>query len=219
MKTVYDLVSIAPRGGFRVVYADPPWKYVVRGKQTAGESRLPDRHYRTMTIKDICAMPVGDLAANSAWLFMWTTWPHLVQALQVMAAWGFEYSSVGFTWVKLRRTHQGELITRRSIHMTTGYTTRKNTEPCLLGRRGSPKRLRADIQEAIFAPVREHSRKPDEAAERIVRYAPGPRVELFAREMRPGFVPWGNEVGKFSQPGDAPAARMEGRSSCAAVSP
>lgn len=100
--------------------------------------------------------------------------------------------------MKLRRNHTGELFTRRSIHMTTGYTTRKNTEPCLLGRRGSPKRLRADIQEAIFSPVREHSRKPDEAAERIVRYAPGPRIELFAREARPGFVGWGNELGKFT---------------------
>ena len=214
-----ELGSLAPKGGFRVVYADPPWKYAARGKQTAGASRLPDRHYRTMTTSDICALPIGDLAASNSWLFMWTTWPHLPAALKVMAAWGFEYSSVGFTWVKLKRTHHGELITRRSVHMTTGYTTRKNTEPCLLGRRGSPKRLRADIQEAIFAPVREHSRKPDEAAERIVRYAPGPRVELFARQERPGFVAWGNETGKFSAPADAPAVRRASRSTLAAISP
>lgn len=199
MSTLVNLAGLAPKGGFKVVYADPPWKYAARGAQTVGASRLPDRHYRTMRHADICAMPIGDLAASSSWLFMWTTWPHLKQALQVMDAWGFEYSSEAFTWIKLKRNHTGELFTRRSIHMTTGYTTRKNTEPCLLGRRGSPKRLRADIQEAIFAPVREHSRKPDEAAERIVRYAPGPRIELFAREARPGFVGWGNELGKFAR--------------------
>jgi N6-adenosine-specific RNA methylase IME4 len=192
-----ELAHLTPKGGFKVIYADPPWKYATRGKQSVGASRLPDRHYVTMKLAEICKLPIGDLAARSSWLFMWTTWPHLVQALQVMKAWGFEYSSNGFTWVKLRRTHAGELMTRRSVHMTTGYTTRKNTEPCLLGRRGQPRRLRADIQEAIFAPVREHSRKPDEAAERIVRYAPGPRLELFAREVRPGFVGWGDELGKF----------------------
>jgi N6-adenosine-specific RNA methylase IME4 len=193
-----QLASLAPKGGFKVVYADPAWKYRPRGKQTAGASRLPDRHYRTMPSAEISELPIGDLAASSSWLFMWTTWPHLQEALGVMKAWGFDYSSVGFTWVKLRRTHASELMTRRSVHMTTGYTTRKNTEPCLLGRRGSPRRLRADIQEVIFAPVREHSRKPDEVAERIVRYAPGPRIELFAREARPGFVGWGDELGKFS---------------------
>lgn len=197
MSSSAELASLAPKGGFKVVYADPPWKYKARGKQTVGASRLPDRHYATMKMADICALPIGDLAASSSWLFMWSTWPHLEQALVVMKAWGFNYSSEGFTWIKLRRTHSGELMTRRSIHMTTGYTTRKNTEPCLLGRRGSPKRLRADIQEAIFAPVREHSRKPDEAAERIVRYAPGPRVELFARQAQPGFIGWGDEMGKF----------------------
>ena len=198
MSSSAELASLVPKGGFKVVYADPPWKYATRGKQTAGASRLPDRHYKTMKVADICALPIGDLAASSSWLFMWSTWPHLEEALTVMKAWGFKYSSEAFTWIKLKRGHTGELMTRRSVHMTTGYTTRKNTEPCLLGRRGSPRRLRADIQEAIFQPVREHSRKPDEAAERIVRYAPGPRVELFARQAQPGFVGWGDEMGKYS---------------------
>lgn len=201
MSSSAELAALAPKGGFKVVYADPPWKYATRGQQTKGASRLPDRHYKTMTLDDIAAMPIGDLASSSSWLFLWTTWPHLEEALAVMKAWGFTYSSEAFTWLKLKRNHSGELFTRRSIHMTTGYTTRKNTEPCLLGRRGSPTRLRADIQEAIIEPIREHSRKPDEAARRIVRYAPGPRIELFAREARPGFTGWGNELGKFVHAG------------------
>ena len=197
MSSSAELAALAPKGGFRVIYADPPWKYATRGRQPAKGSRLPDRHYRTMGLTEIAALPIGDIAARSSWLFMWTTWPFLELALGVMKSWGFEYSSEAFTWVKLKRTHCGELMTKRSVHMTTGYTTRKNTEPCLLGRRGRPRRLRADIQEAIFAPIREHSRKPDEVAERIVRYAPGPRAELFAREERPGFVGWGDQLGKF----------------------
>lgn len=200
MSSSAELAALAPKGGFKVVYADPPWKYATRGKQ-GPTSRLPDRHYPTMKTAEICALPIGDLAASSSWLFLWSTWPHLEHALKVMKAWGFKYSSEGFTWVKLKEKHTGELITRRSVHMTTGYTTRKNTEPCLLGRRGSPKRLRADIQEVIFAPIRDHSRKPDEVAEQIVRYAPGPRVELFARQAQPGFVGWGNELGKFTHVG------------------
>jgi len=188
-----------PKGGFKVVYADPAWKYATRGRQPAKGSRLPDRHYATMTLSEIKAMPVGAIAARSSWVFMWTTWPFLELAIEVLKIWGFQYSSMGFTWVKLKKNHRGELMTRRSIHMTTGYTTRKNTEPCLLGRRGSPKRLDAGVQEAIFQPIREHSRKPDEAAERIVRYAPGPRAELFAREHRPGFVGWGDQMGRFER--------------------
>ena len=86
MKEGDQLASLAPPGGFRVVYADPPWKYATRGKQTAGASRLPDRHYKTMRFDDICAMPIGDLAASSSWLFLWTTWPHLEEALAVMKA-------------------------------------------------------------------------------------------------------------------------------------
>lgn len=197
MSSSAELLAQLPKGGFKVLYADPPWKYATRGQVIVGQSRLPDRHYKTMPTAKICALPIGDLAAKNCWLFLWSTWPHLEHALRVMKAWGFEYSSIGFSWVKLKRGHTGELMTRRSVHMLTGYTTRKNTEPCFLGRRGAPKRNRADIQEAVFAPVREHSRKPDEVAQRIVRYASGPRVELFARQAQPGFVGWGDELGKF----------------------
>lgn len=191
-----QLLALRPKGGFRLGYADPAWQYATRGKQGAS-SRLPDRHYKTMPTADICALPVSQIMADDAWLFIWSPWAFLEQVLRVIKAWDFEFSSIGFTWVKLRRGHTGELMTRRSVHMTTGYTTRKNTEPCWIARRGSPKRNHADIQEVVFAPIREHSRKPDEVARRIVRYGSGPRVELFARQAQPGFVGWGDELGKF----------------------
>jgi N6-adenosine-specific RNA methylase IME4 len=104
-------------------------------------------------------------------------------------------------WVKTKKSAANGLpfgITADSLHRGMGYTTRKNAEDCLLFRVGAPKRLAADIDEVIFAPVREHSRKPGEAIERIERFCAGPHVELFARETRPGWDSWGDEVGKFA---------------------
>jgi N6-adenosine-specific RNA methylase IME4 len=98
--------------------------------------------------------------------------------------------------------------------MGLGYTTRKASEPCLLGRRGSPPRLSRDIVDVILAPVREHSRKPDEFYERVEQFAPGPYLNLFARERRQGWDAWGDERDKFDgvvrhTPPDAVAAEPE----------
>ena len=92
---------------------------------------------------EIKALPVATIAARDCHLFFWTTGPHLPQALTVLCAWGFRYSGIAFTWIKLKRnTDLGELIplgqVDASLHLGLGYTTRKNTEVCLLGRRGSP---------------------------------------------------------------------------------
>jgi N6-adenosine-specific RNA methylase IME4 len=81
-----------------------------------------------------------------------------------------------------------------------GFTTRKNAEDCLLFRTGRPQRLARDVPEVIISPVREHSRKPEEAFARIERFCPGPRVELFAREHREGWDAWGEEAGLFNDP-------------------
>jgi N6-adenosine-specific RNA methylase IME4 len=152
-----------------------------------------------MTLADIKALPVGQIAGPDCWLLLWTTGPHLPQAFEVMKAWGFRYSSFGFVWVKLRRSYRQDRlgILPSDIAMGLGYTTRKASEPCLLGRRGNPRRLRNDVRDVIIAPVREHSRKPDEFYERVEQFAAGPRLELFAREHRQGWDGWGNELDKF----------------------
>lgn len=184
------------RGSYNVIEADPPWTFKTRSKK--GEGRCPQAHYETMTIKDISALPVASLAAKNCHLFLWTTGPHLSVALNVMRAWGFKYSGIGFTWAKLKRSvGSASRFTTNCFHVGMGYTTRKNAEFCLLGKRGSPKRLRKDIRELIIAPVREHSRKPDEAYRRICQFADGPRIALFTRETRPGFDCWGLEHGIF----------------------
>jgi len=186
--------------GFNVVCADPPWAFKTRGKD--GEGRAPQ--YDVMTLADIKAMPVETIAARHAHLFMWITGPFLMRASEVMKAWGFKYSGVGFTWIKLKRSHnEGQLrlvaATESDLHVGMGYTTRKNAEFCLLGRRGSPQRLAKDVREVIMSPRREHSRKPDEFFDRVERYAEGPYVELFARESRPGWSTWGNQATKFDK--------------------
>ncbi len=187
-----------PRASANVIYADPAWRYSVFSKK--GEAKSASRHYETMPLADICALPVADLAAPSAHLFLWATAPHLRQAFTVMDAWGFSYSSVAFVWGKLNRSHQISprlFLADCDAFMGMGHTTRQNAEFVLLGRRGAPKRKVKSIRQMVFSPVREHSRKPDEVRALIERYADGPRVELFARTKADGWMVWGNETSKF----------------------
>jgi N6-adenosine-specific RNA methylase IME4 len=186
-----------PPGPFGAVYADPPWNF--KNYSAKGDGRSPSRHYDTMTLADIKALPVADVCAKDCHLFLWTTQPHLQQAFEVMTSWGFKYSSIAFTWVKLNRSAPTLFMDYRSFHVGLGKTTRKNTEVCLLGRRGSPQRLSAAVRELIISPVREHSRKPEDAAKRIEEYAPGPYLEMFARSERGGqWSSWGNQTDRFA---------------------
>lgn len=179
------------RGYAGAILADPPWPF--RTWSARGRGRAPDRHYRsTMTLDEIKALPVGELAAPDSVLLLWATCPSLIAALDVIAAWGFVYKTTGFVWMK--QTKQGD-----RLHIGCGYWTRANGEMCLLATRGKPKRLHADVPQAILAPRRENSRKPDCVHDRIERLVAGPYVELFARAKRPGWHCWGNETTKFRE--------------------
>lgn len=182
-------------GGYAVIEADPPWNYKVFSKK--GEARSAEAHYSTMSLDDICSLPVAQLAAKDCHLFLWGTRACLPHALRVMNAWGFEFSSMAFVWIKLNRRAPLLFLDKRSFLMGMGHTTRANAEYVLLGRRGPPKRLRKDVRELVIAPVREHSRKPDEVYDRIEQYAAGPYLRLFARKQRAGWTSWGNETSKF----------------------
>lgn len=191
---------------FGVVLADPPWafKSYAASKNPQSE-RDVERHYPTIKLAQIKTVPVATLAAKTGChLFLWATGPCLPQALEVMSAWGFKYSGVAFTWIKLKKSHnQNQLRILPTVdsdfHVGLGFTTRKNAEFCLLGRRGNARRLARDVRELIIAPRREHSRKPDEVYGRIERYATGPYIELFARQRRPGWTSWGDEIQKFGE--------------------
>lgn len=185
--TVEDLDLLTKSGKkFGVIYADPPWEFkVYSGK---GKSRSADRHYATQGIEWIKSLPIEALAADDCALFLWAVMPELPGALDVIKAWGFEYKTVGFTWIKQVS------LDNKNLAWGMGYWTRANAEVCLLATRGSPKRQARDVHQVIMAPVGEHSRKPEEASARIERLLPGPYLELFGRRPMPGWTVWGNQI-------------------------
>ena len=192
---------------YAAIVADPPWHFRARTaiqSQNPGSRRDAERHYQTMSLEHIKSLPVSGLAADDCHLFLWTTGPNLKQSFEVMEAWGFRYSTLAFTWVKLKRSFDARQFRftatlESDLHVGLGLTTRKNCEWVLLGRRGNPKRIAKDVREVIMAPVREHSRKPDELFARVERYCVGPYLELFARQTRPGWTTWGLEKTKFDK--------------------
>ena len=204
--TMTDVFADLPRNHYKAIVADPPWHFRARTALQVGNwtsRRDAEKHYAVMGLDDIKAMPVRDLAAKDSHLFIWTTGPCLRQTFEVIEAWGFRYSAVAFTWIKFKRSHDSMQLrvvptAESDLHVGLGLTTRKNAEFCLLARRGNARREAKNVREIIMSPVREHSRKPDEAYERVRRYCAGPYLELFAREARDRFDAWGNEVGKFS---------------------
>ena len=178
------LLDLAAAGRtFAVIVADPPWKFKTWSDKDG--DRAPD--YPTMPDKEIEALPVGDVAMKDSVLLLWAVMPKLPAALKVIEAWGFEFKTVGFTWVKQKTTGCG-------MHIGGGKWTRANAELCLLATRGSPKRYATDIQELIVSPLGRHSEKPGEALARAERLLKGPYLELFARKRRPGWTALGNQL-------------------------
>jgi N6-adenosine-specific RNA methylase IME4 len=184
------------------ILADPAWPF--KTWSAKGQGRSASRHYRIEEIEAIKALPVAAYAARDCWLFLWCPCPHTPWLIGVVEAWGFDFSGLGFGWAK---TTKRAVITPLSVtaapgakspwHMGLGHTTRKNVELCWLGRRGNPPRLNKGVHGLIVAPVREHSRKPDEVYGRIQSYCAGPYLELFARQQYPGWVCVGDECAKF----------------------
>jgi N6-adenosine-specific RNA methylase IME4 len=174
---------------FPVILADPAWTF--KTYSAKGDAKSPSKHYSTMTIEDICAMPVQQVAADNSILFLWVYQPLLPEAFKVMEAWGYKYKSIGFVWRKLTK-HGKE-------HMSTGYYTRAGMEMVLIGRRGNPPRVKdRGVRQVFSSTVREHSRKPDEVYDFIERLYDGPYLEMFARSSyRKDWTKVGNEVGKL----------------------
>lgn len=194
---------------YGAIYADPPWRFEVWSGETAVKKRkapgshgtnvAAGHHYNTMSMAEIRDLPVSEWAADDCALFLWICWPQMPDALQVIERWGFKYKTCAFCWVKAD-ARQPEMFGDGSTkpRMGMGYWTRANSEVCLLATRGKPKRLHADVRQAIIEPPREHSRKPDEIRPRIERLVAGPYLEMFARTTVPGWDAWGNETTKFA---------------------
>ena len=177
-----------PSGRFRCIVADPPWAYLW-GTGKDGGNFSPEKHYATMTTDEICALPVRALRDKNAVLALWATGPCLPDAFRVMDAWGFKFKTMLFVWVK----QNPKALT---IVCGPGSYTRSACEYVLLGMRGHIKRASTDpISQVILAPRLGHSRKPEAVQDALERLFPdGPRLELFARRARPGWVTLGNEA-------------------------
>ncbi len=178
---------------------DPPWDHKTYTPHIIG-SRDARRHFKVMSLAATAALPLADIAAPDCHLWCWTTAQHFLHAIDMIEAWGWRYSSIGLTSLKLRK-NCAVLTSESDLRLGQGHTTRKGTEICILARRGSPRRLSGGVREVIVAPIREYGRKPDEAYERIESYAAGPYVELFARASWPRWLSWGDEAGKFDVEG------------------
>ena len=178
-----------PDKKYQIIYADPPWSYNDKMKGHQGA----ETHYRTMNNKDICALPISELADKNCVLFMWATSPLLPEAFEAMKSWGFKYKTVAFCWNK--QSKNGKWISNM------GRWTMGNIEMCLLGVRGKPKRVIKNVKQLVIAERKRHSQKPVEVAERIVELMGDlPRIELFARQRTPGWDVWGDEVSAPQRP-------------------
>jgi len=168
-----------PAGPFRVIVADPPWTY---HKRRDDPSRRGVVTYPDMATEEICALPVAPLAADDAVLWLWTTNAHMRDAYAVLDAWGFTEKTI-LTWVK-DRPGMGDWL-------------RGQTEHCILAVRGRPVVTLTNQSTVLYAAAREHSRKPEEFYRLVEALCPGSKLELFARERRPGWEAWGNDTRHF----------------------
>ncbi len=175
-------------GRYGVILADFPWYF--RNRTAAGEVKNPVAHYSCMSIEDLARLPIARLAAPDCVLVMWATAPLLDRAIELMKGYGFTFKSAG-AWAKQSRT--GEKWT-----FGTGYIFRSASEFYIVGTIGKPRVLSRSIRNLIAAPVREHSRKPDQLHTDLEQLYAGPRCELFARQRRPGWDVWGNDVDRFT---------------------
>ena len=189
-----DLRAAAGTGPFACILADPPWRFINRTGKMAPEHRRLSR-YGTMDTATIGALPVADLAAPAAHLYLWVPNALLPEGLQVMRAWGFAYKS-NVVWHKIRKDGGSD---GRGV----GFYFRNVTELLLFGVRGKNARTlppgRTQVN-YLATRKREHSRKPDEIYEIIEACSPGPRIELFARGTRSGWKSWGDQAGEDYKP-------------------
>ena len=174
-----------PNKTYSIIYADPPWAWSKTPLVDRGAARAVEKEYPTMQPQEIIDLPVAQIAAPQSVLFLWATSPKLPLAFEVMAAWGFQFKSVAFVWVKRNRLSP-------SWFVGMGFYTRQNAEFVLLGTRGaSLKRKDRAVHQIVEDAVSVHSRKPEAVRHRIERLFDGDKIELFARRAAAGWDCWG----------------------------
>lgn len=189
-----------PDKKYQIIYADPPWRY---RDTLGGNAKMGAMPYPTMAHNDICALPVRGLADKNCILFLWVTMPKLQEGLDVIRAWGFEYKTCGFTWVKQNKGNNKKPpqffypTDKAAFNLFSGLGrwVAGNAELCLLATSGKPHRISKSIKQIVISPRGRHSAKPNEVRNRIVELMGDlPRIELFARQEVEGWDAWGNEI-------------------------
>jgi N6-adenosine-specific RNA methylase IME4 len=171
---------------FGVLYADPPWRFITYSDK--GRGRAADNHYKTLTLAEIKAFPLPPLHDDCV-LLLWVVDAHLLDALEVIKAWGFTYKTIGFTWVKNGKRDS------LSYPIGLGHWTRTNPENCLLATRGKPPRKSRHVRLLVIEPRgSKHSEKPFIMHRHIEQLCYGPYCELFAREKVFGWTCYGDEL-------------------------
>jgi len=202
--TTGELVAGRPYGGYRLVLADPALRQEMRSEK--GEGKSPQSKYRCMTLEELVEFGrhVKLVASPNAVCLMWTSSPVLVQSLAALAAWGFDYKSFA-AWAKESK-NSGDLDSDDPKHkwqFGSGYIFRSAAEILLAGTRGDPAwhdtSAARSVRNLIYAPVREHSRKPDAQYAIAETLMPGPYLELFSRTTRPGWDHFGDQAGTFGE--------------------
>jgi site-specific DNA-methyltransferase (adenine-specific) len=166
---------------YSIIYADPPW----RMKEPHQEYGAP---YGTMSDEEIINLPINQLTDKNCVLFLWVISSKIDVAMKVCEAWGFDYKTVGFNWIKTSKK------TGMPNCRLASYTL-SATEICLLAMKGRVPKKSFKVKQVFMHPREKHSKKPDEIRNRIVElFGDLPRVELFAREQNDGWDVFGNEV-------------------------
>ena len=173
---------------YNIIYDDPPWSYKVWSRDS-GLGRSAESHYATMKKKEIQQLLIQNLCNKDCVLFLWVTYPCLLEGLELIEIWGFTYKTCGFSWIKLNKKNNKPFV-------GMGYYTRANNEICLLATKGKTlKRQSKAVKQVILSRIEEHSKKPAETRDRIVElFGDIPRIELFARQYADGWDCWGDEV-------------------------
>ncbi len=194
--TLPSLYPDLPDKKFDIIYADPPWHYngklqfdkTSKSKEEINLSRkifisTAAFKYPTLKIDELMKIPINEISKDDCLLFMWTTNPHLTQAIELGKAWGFEYKTVAFVWDKMNHN--------------PGQYTLSNCELCLVFKRGRIPRPRGarNVQQLVRSPRKKHSEKPIEVIQAIEKMFPSQeRIELFARRKANGWAAWGLDI-------------------------
>jgi len=174
----------------QIILADCPWPYASRAHHS--KTRFGGGvhgQYQVMSIKDLARLPIWDVAAKDALLFLWVTGPHLANAFTLISAWDFSFVTNAFTWMKQNKSGKG-------LFFGVGAYSKSNAEFCLLAKRGKTLLPATNsVSSAVLSPVEAHSKKPSQVAERIEKMYPNlSKLELFARQQRDGWLCLGNEI-------------------------